>query len=162
MDGMRIGELAERTGFAHSQIRFYERRGLLPPPARRESGYRDYSEADVARLRLLGQVKRLGLSLAQAREVLAAAEHGCCGATDAALAEAIARRIAEIDRHVAELTELRATLTQALQGQAPPQSQAADAPVGCAPGCGQQEGLPEESLDSPGASTRQLPLTSAP
>lgn len=74
------------------------------------SGVPYCAEVDVVRLRLLAQAKRMGLSLAQAREVLAAAEHGCCGATGAAFAEAIQRRIIEIDQHVAELTELWATL----------------------------------------------------
>lgn len=155
---MRIGELAERTGFAQSQIRFYERKGLLPPPPRRESGYRDYAEADVARLRLLGQTKRLGLPLKLAREVLAAAEHGCCGATDEALAEGIRGRIAEIDQHVAELTQLRATLARALEGQRP----LAEAPPGgCVPECDAEDGRLADISVRPGAARRQLPVISS-
>jgi DNA-binding transcriptional MerR regulator len=111
---MRIGELARRTGFAESQIRYWERRGLLPAPARTESGYRLYVEADVARLGLLRRAKLHGLALAEAGELLELAENGCCEQTAPTARAAVERRIAEIDAQVAELVALRATLAQSL------------------------------------------------
>lgn len=71
---MRIGELAKGTGFAESQIRYWERRGLLPTPERGESGYRAYGKRDVERLGLLRQGKTLGLTLKEIRELLETAE----------------------------------------------------------------------------------------
>ena len=50
---MKIGEVARRTGVPIDTVRYYERNGLLPPPARRASGYRDYHEADIARLNFI-------------------------------------------------------------------------------------------------------------
>ncbi len=60
---MRIGELARRTGSTPKGIRLYEARGLLGPVARVGS-YRDYCEADVARVQLIRQAQALGFRLA--------------------------------------------------------------------------------------------------
>lgn len=68
---MRIGELAELTGLAPSAIRYYERVGLLPAPARTGGGYRDYLDTAASRLRFIGAAQAVGLSLEQIREILA-------------------------------------------------------------------------------------------
>lgn len=131
---MHIGELAKRAGFAESQIRYWERRGLLPPPERKESGYRVYGQEDVRRLDLLRRGKALGLSLGEIGELLETAERGCCGEAAAAGRALASRKIAEIDRRIAELGALRATLVEAL---------AADGPVpdGClAEPCAESDG----------------------
>ena len=60
---MRIGRLAETTGLTTKTIRFYESRGLLPIPARTDSGYRIYGHNEVARLDFITKAKRVGLSL---------------------------------------------------------------------------------------------------
>jgi len=60
---MRIGVLAARAGITASRVRFYEARGLLPPPPRRESGYRDYDEDAQVVLLLIGRAQRLGYTL---------------------------------------------------------------------------------------------------
>lgn len=60
---MRIGTLAARAGIKPSRVRFYEAEGLLPPPARRDSGYRDYDDDALADLRTIGLGQRLGYSL---------------------------------------------------------------------------------------------------
>jgi DNA-binding transcriptional MerR regulator len=62
---MRIGFLAARAGIPASRIRFYESKGLLPPPARRASGYRDYDDEALATLMLIRRAQRLGYSLAE-------------------------------------------------------------------------------------------------
>lgn len=117
---VRIGELASRTGFADSQIRYYERRGLLPAPPRSDCGYRVYDEADVARLRLLRQAKLHGLALDEAGRLLLVAEQGCCDETEPAMRTAVQRRLAEIDAQIAELQALRASLAATLSS--PPES----------------------------------------
>jgi len=58
---VRINELARRAGIAASAVRWYEQAGVLPVPARRDNGYRDYAETDLARLRLVVALRRLGL-----------------------------------------------------------------------------------------------------
>lgn len=57
---MKIGELAKRAEVPIDTVRYYEREGLIPPPVRRASGYRDYLDADVERLRFMRRAKGLG------------------------------------------------------------------------------------------------------
>jgi MerR family transcriptional regulator, repressor of the yfmOP operon len=72
---MLIGELAERTGLTQRTLRYYEEIGLLSPAARREGGFRVYSEADVQRVEHILQLKRLlGFSLLQIKEIVEAEE----------------------------------------------------------------------------------------
>ena len=59
---MTIKELEERTGMTRANIRFYESEGLLSP-ARRENGYRDYSEEDVKTLEKIHLLRQLHLDI---------------------------------------------------------------------------------------------------
>jgi MerR family transcriptional regulator, copper efflux regulator len=70
MTTMTIGRLAKRVGVNIDTIRYYERNGLIPEPARRASGYRDYEVADVRRLRFILRAKDLGFTLAEIGELL--------------------------------------------------------------------------------------------
>jgi Cu(I)-responsive transcriptional regulator len=67
---MKIGMLAQRADVGIDTIRYYEREGVIPPPERRESGYRDYRDSDVARLRFVRRAKSLGFTLTEIRELL--------------------------------------------------------------------------------------------
>ena len=58
---MRVSDLAERVGIAPSAVRWYESVGILPPASRHANGYRDYDDLDVARLRLVVSLRRIGL-----------------------------------------------------------------------------------------------------
>jgi len=60
---MRVGQLAKAAGVSVQTIRFYERRGLLPPPPRLSSGYRDYPAGIVQMVELIKQMKGLGFTL---------------------------------------------------------------------------------------------------
>lgn len=62
---MRIGDLALATGVSPQTIRFYERRGLLPSPARELNGYRHYDDAIAGRLRFIRAAQTAGLTLAE-------------------------------------------------------------------------------------------------
>ena len=64
-----ISEVAQRTGFTASALRFYEAAGLVSP-ARTPAGYRDYREADILALRFIGRAKRLGLTLEEIAEIV--------------------------------------------------------------------------------------------
>ena len=68
---MRISELAARAGVAPSVLRWYETVGALPQPERRPNGYRAYREGDLARVRLLVSLRRLGLSIEEAARLAA-------------------------------------------------------------------------------------------
>ena len=60
---MRIGQLAAKTDVTADTIRYYERLGLLPAPARTASGYRQYPDAAATRVRLIRNAVRIGFSL---------------------------------------------------------------------------------------------------
>lgn len=67
---MHIGEVAERVGLSLRTIRYYEEIGLISPSARSQGGFRLYLEADVARLQLVKDMKPLGFSLDEMRDLL--------------------------------------------------------------------------------------------
>lgn len=63
MKTFTIGQLAKQAKVNIETIRYYERRGLLPEPQRRASGYREYSTDDVIRLRFIKRAQELGFTL---------------------------------------------------------------------------------------------------
>jgi len=67
---MKIGEAAEASGVSQRMIRHYEAIGLIPPPVRRDSNYRDYGAADVHRLRFIANARDLGFDTDEMRELL--------------------------------------------------------------------------------------------
>src|SRR3954453_18026298 len=72
---LRIGEVAQRVGLNTSAIRYYERNGVLPEPAR-VSGQRRYTDATVERLRVLDIAKRAGFPPEEAKILLATIDGG--------------------------------------------------------------------------------------
>jgi DNA-binding transcriptional MerR regulator len=120
--GMRIGELADAVALSPDTIRYYEKAGLLPHPDRTPAGYREYGDATIDRLRFVQGAQRLGLSLADIRDLLAVRDTGECPCEPAG--QLLSRRIAEVDAQIAELAALRAemaTMRDALPaGDCPP------------------------------------------
>jgi DNA-binding transcriptional MerR regulator len=116
---MRIGELAARTGVSVQTIRYYERRGLIPRPARTPAGYRTYGEADLDRLAFLRRAQALGFPLADAHRLLAFANEPDADARDVrAVATA---QLAVLDDALQALHARRdslAALIQACPGEA--------------------------------------------
>ncbi len=70
MKPLTIGQVARRADVGIETVRFYERQGLIDEPPRRESGYRQYPQEAVARLRFIKRAKELGFSLKEIRELL--------------------------------------------------------------------------------------------
>ncbi|CAN5475672.1 Cd(II)/Pb(II)-responsive transcriptional regulator [soil metagenome] len=103
---MRIGTLAYRLGTTPDAVRFYERHGLLPAPERTENGYRDYSDADAERLRLLIGLRRLDLPLGQAAELAALCSEGRCEQVSAELRSALVQKRADLRRRIDEMRYL--------------------------------------------------------
>ncbi len=65
-----IGELAKRSGIGLETVRFYERKGLIAEPPRTDSGYRQYPEEVVGRIRFIRRAKELGFALKEISELL--------------------------------------------------------------------------------------------
>lgn len=103
---MRIGELAQRLGTTAHAIRFYERHGFVPPARRGQSGYHDYNEVDISRLRLLIGLRTLGLPLDHASELAGLCVEGKCEQVSNELRGAIAAKRGEIARRTEELRYL--------------------------------------------------------
>jgi Cd(II)/Pb(II)-responsive transcriptional regulator len=81
---MRIGELGQATGVDIETIRYYEKAGLLPKPARRDNGYRDYGTAQLELLAFIRHCRALDISLADVKRLLDFVEHpdADCGDID--------------------------------------------------------------------------------
>ena len=105
---MRIGELAAAAGTTTKTLRFYEQAGLLKAPERTPAGYRDYSRDTVARLEFIRRSQSAGLTLAQIREILDIRDAGQAPCDH--VQELLQERLAGIDRQIADLVELRATV----------------------------------------------------
>ena len=105
---MKIGEAATASGITERMIRHYEKIGLMPKPARRDSGYRDYDDRDVHTLRFIGRSRDLGFPIEEIRQLLELwqdRERSSADVKELALA-----RAAELKRKAAELNEMRKTL----------------------------------------------------
>jgi Cd(II)/Pb(II)-responsive transcriptional regulator len=110
---MKIGELAAAAETPVETVRYYEREGLLPPPARTESNYRSYEQRHVERLQFIRYCRGLDMSLDEIRVLLKfrdAPREGC-GDVNQVLDEHIlhvSRRIRELRVLEKELKSLRA------------------------------------------------------
>lgn len=71
---VRIGEASQASGVPERMIRHYEKLGMVLPATRRASGYRDYSDADIARLAFIARARRLGVPLGEVAALLEAEE----------------------------------------------------------------------------------------
>jgi DNA-binding transcriptional MerR regulator len=119
---MRIGELAGLVGVSTRAVRHYHRIGLLPEPARRANGYRDYSLRDAVALARVRRLSELGLSLEEIGDVLA---------DDAGreLPEVLAELDAELARQEAEIRERRVRLAGLLRRAEEGEGLPAEGPV---------------------------------
>lgn len=112
---MKIGEVAAASAVSTKTIRYYESIGLLPEPARTESGYREYDASAIERLRFIRDAQATGLKLAEIESVLELKGAGArsCDHTRSLLE----RHIADIDEQLARLQVARAELVE-LAGRA--------------------------------------------
>ncbi|MDR5865423.1 Cd(II)/Pb(II)-responsive transcriptional regulator [Halomonas koreensis] len=110
---MQIGELARRTGCRVVTIRYYEREGLLPAPARSAANYRLYGDRHVERLAFIRHCRALDMTLDEIRALLEAHDHPespCRDVNDLidAHLEHVAARIAQLESLKRDLEALRA------------------------------------------------------
>ena len=108
MSFLRIGEVAKETGIGIETIRYYERKGLLDEPDRKPSGYRQYDESVVARIRFILRSKELGFTLAEINELLSLwfdTDTKCCDVRKKAQT-----KIEDIEKKVKTLNGMRRSL----------------------------------------------------
>jgi DNA-binding transcriptional MerR regulator len=109
---MKIGEFADTVGLSVDAIRFYERRGVLRPAPRTAGGYRTFVSADVDRVRLARQLQRLGLTIDEVVDALAA--HDGDGATCASERWRLEQVESRVDAQLAALRQTRRLIRDAL------------------------------------------------
>lgn len=113
MSTLTIGRLAHAAGVNLETIRYYERRGLLPRPPRRESGYRQYPPDSAARLRFIKHAQTLGFSLSEIGELLALrvdAQTACDEVRQRA-----EHKVAEIEQKLKTLERMRQILSTLIE-----------------------------------------------
>jgi DNA-binding transcriptional MerR regulator len=103
-----ISAQAAALGLSPDTLRYYERLGLLPPPPRTAAGYRLYGEEAAERLGFISGAKRMGLRLADIKELLDVRDRGqCpCGHTR----DLVERRLAEVEAEIRQLSAVRGQL----------------------------------------------------
>lgn len=108
-----IGEACRRCGVSARTIRYYEEVGLLPGVRRRASGRRVYGADELERLAFIGRLKKLGLTLAEIRELNAVyAIAGSTGDMLQLLDGLLGRHLADLDARIDELVSLRDEMTR--------------------------------------------------
>lgn len=105
MPTFTIGEVAKRSGFTASSLRYYEEHGLLAQTARTPAGYRIYDEAVLTRLKLIRRAKELGCSLDEIAELAELVESERCEPVQKRLHEMVSARITNASRRRAEVGE---------------------------------------------------------
>lgn len=113
MSDLSIGKLADAAQVAITTIRYYERRGLMPEPERRASGYRVYPAESITRLRFIKNAQMLGFSLEEIAQLLSlrvGANINC-----AEVQQQAADKISEIDDKVQLLRQMQDALARLVQ-----------------------------------------------
>ena len=121
---MRVSEFARAVGITPAAVRWYESEGVLPAAPRARNGYREYTEDDLCRLRLVVTLRGLGLELSESGRLAALCRDGHCDVMGEQLLERVAERRAGVAVARAELDHLEhelATVEHAVRsGQALP------------------------------------------
>lgn len=109
---LTLGRLARSAGVNLETVRYYERIGLMPAPARTEGGHRSYAPEHSQRLRFIRRSRELGFSIEAVRRLIALSEpevQACCEVRDMAQ-----EHIASIDAKIIDLQRLRGVLQHAV------------------------------------------------
>ena len=124
MNSMGIGTLARRAGVKIDTVRYYERAGLLAPRTRLASGYRRYTDLELARLRFIRRSQMLGFKLKEVRQLLALSAQ-----RDVARVRRSAQsKLADVEARIAALEKVREGLTT-LIAACPGHGRAEDCPI---------------------------------
>ena len=111
--GIQIGEFARRSGCNVDTIRYYERVGLIPAPARSTGGYRLYETADLRRLMFARRARELGFTLKEVRTLMVLSTHNVRAAC-AEVRELAANHLAQVRVKIADLQTIEGVLADAV------------------------------------------------
>lgn len=105
----QVGEVSRTLGINPQTLYFYERIGLIPAPERTPAGYRLFSQSDMERLAFIVQVKALGLSLDEIRDILTLKDGRSL--TCQAVHERLRQKLDAIEQQIQQLQALHDQLT---------------------------------------------------
>ncbi len=108
-DRLRIGAVARGAGVNIQTLRYYERRGLVRPPGRTPSGYREYPSEAVRLVRFIKRAQDLGFTLNEIGDLIAL-RNAAGRKRDNVRALAVAK-MRDIDRKLEQLTAMRGALS---------------------------------------------------
>lgn len=108
MHAMKIGEASRQSGVGIETIRYYEREGLLDPPLRRPSGYREYDMSAVARLQFIRRAKELGFTLSEIKELLGFWRRS--NPKSQTVRQRVEQKVQEIDEKIRSLQRMKRSL----------------------------------------------------
>jgi MerR family transcriptional regulator, mercuric resistance operon regulatory protein len=117
-EGLSIAQVAAEAQVPVDTLRYYERSGLLAAPPRTSGSHRRYPADVIDRLRFIRGAQRLGLRLAEIRDLLSVRDTGVCPCEPAEVM--LRRHLAEVDAEIARLSQLRGELTAMLTGMTSP------------------------------------------
>jgi DNA-binding transcriptional MerR regulator len=137
--GYRISELAERSGFSPSTLRYYETIGLLPEPDRTDGNYRIYDDDALERLAFISRAKTMGLALDDITELVTLWSDGPCAPVQERLQTLLDAKVAEVNAQLADLSRFALQLAHLRRSVAV--FEPADR---CGPACGCDIALPVE------------------
>lgn len=115
---LTVKQVADAVGFPSRTVRYYDRIGLVCPAERSTAGYRLYDAEDEGKLRFVRQAKSLGFTLDEIRQLVAAAQNGCCGSVVPELERLLHDKVDEIDDRIRRLQTFRQRLVDYADGRA--------------------------------------------
>jgi len=124
--GLTIGAFAKAVGVRPDTVRYYERNGLLPHPARSSAGYRLYAESDLERVRFIRKAQQLGFTLAEIGLLLTLRASDTARAAD--VLDITERKIAESTSRIIDLNRIKDALER-LAAECPVDAPVSDCPI---------------------------------
>lgn len=113
---LHIGDVAKKGGVSQRCLRYYEELGLIEPELRTSGGYRLYSEAQLQKLRMINDLKSLGLPLSQIQDILTLKEGANFGSEKASrILELFNVQLQQIDARIDHYQRLRESVASALE-----------------------------------------------
>ncbi len=112
---LHIGDVAKKAGVSQRCLRYYEELGLIEPELRTSGGYRLYSESQIQKLRMINDLKSLGLPLSQIQDILTLKEDAHIGSEKASrILELFNLQLQQIDSRITHYQRLRESVASAL------------------------------------------------
>ncbi len=127
MATFNIGQLAKKTQVKVETVRYYERRGLIPNPPRRESGYRQFSQIDVDRIRFIKFAQAIGFTLNEIAEMLALKV--TTSATCGDVTQKIDEKLCDVEDKIKTLLRMKNTLINLKKACKEPDLSSKDCPI---------------------------------